>query len=150
TTRCSSARSRAARSRAARPAVAAAAAGRSGPARRRSVLRAAFAVYVAVLDLDRLGLADLDDLDVEMQRLAGHRMVHVDIDDGGADLDHGHRARADAGVDDDLLARQQALLADVLLRHAHDHALAALAIGLFGFQGHFEAVAGGLALHRRL
>ena len=60
---------------------------------RRSVVVAALAVHVSVLELLGGGLAHLDDFDVEAKVLAGHRVVEVDIDHAHADFLHGHRAR---------------------------------------------------------
>ena len=84
----------------------------------RSVLVTTVAVDVAVVDLFLAGFAHVDDLDVEVQVLAGHRVVQVDVDDAHADLLHGHRTRAEVGLQHDLLARGQLGVAEVLLRHA--------------------------------
>ena len=51
----------------------------------RSVVVAAFPVHVAVLEFFRRRLAHVDDVDVEMQVLARHRMVEVDVDHAHAD-----------------------------------------------------------------
>ena len=77
-----------------------------------SVLRAALAVHVAVRRVSSaLGFAHFDDLDVEIQVLAGHRVVEVDVDHAHADLLDGHRARAEVGLQHDLLARLAACCA---------------------------------------
>src|SRR5690606_11626247 len=115
-----------------------------------SMLVAAVAVDVAVLDLDRIGFAHLDDLDVEVQVLAGHRVVEIDVDHAQAHLLHGHRARAEVGVEHHLLARGQLLRAEVLLGHALDQALAALAVGFGGGHVDAEALAGLAPVHRLL
>src|SRR5688572_11312381 len=53
---------------------------------RASVRVPAVAVDVAVLDLFLAGLAHVHDLDVEVQVLAGHRVVEVDVDHAHAHL----------------------------------------------------------------
>ncbi|KAG1605827.1 hypothetical protein G6F46_013439 [Rhizopus delemar] len=78
----------------------------------RSVVVAAVAVDVAVVDLFLAGFAHIDDFHVEMQVLAGHRVVQVNVDHAHADLLHGHRARAEVGLQHDLLARGQLGVAD--------------------------------------
>src|SRR5690606_5893779 len=106
--------------------------------------------HVAVLDLGLLGFAHLDDLDVEVQVLAGHGMVEVDIDHAHADLLHGHRARAEIGVEHHLLARCQLLRAEMLLGHALGQAIATLAVGFGGRHVDAEALAGLAPVHRLL
>src|SRR3546814_3580702 len=115
-----------------------------------SVVVPALAVHVAVLQLLGGGLAHVDDLDVEMQVLAGHRMVEGDVDHAHADLLDGHRARPEVVVKHNLHARRQALFAEVLLRHALDHAFALLAVGLGGRHLDGELLAGLAAFHRLL
>src|SRR5690606_23205087 len=91
-----------------------------------------------------------DLLHVEVQVLAGHRVVEVHVDHAHADLLHGHRARAEVGLQHDLHARGQLRIAEVLLRDALGQAVATLAIGLGGRDVDAEALAGLLVHHRLL
>src|SRR5690349_4912063 len=83
-----------------------------------SVLVAAGAVDMPMFFLLGRCLADIDDLDVETQRLARHRMVEVDIDHADADFLHGHRPRAGFGRQNDLHAGDQLGVLEMLARNA--------------------------------
>ena len=72
------------------------------------MLVATVAVDVAMLQFLGAGLADLDDLDVEVEILAGHRVVEVDIDHGHPHLLDRHRARAEVGIEHYLHSRLEA------------------------------------------
>src|SRR5690606_26021698 len=93
---------------------------------------------------------DVHHLDVEVQVLARHRMVEVHVHHAHAHLLDGHRARAEVGVQHHLHAGGEALVAEVLLRHALGQARAALAVGFGGGHVHGEPVAGLAAFHRLL
>src|SRR5688572_28037605 len=75
----------------------------------RSVLMATVAVHVAVLQLFLAGFAHVDALDIEMQILAGHGVVEIHVDHAHADLLDRYRTRAEVGLQDDLLTRDQLL-----------------------------------------
>src|SRR5690606_20773263 len=115
-----------------------------------SVVVPALAVHVAVLDLLGRCLAHVDDLDVEVQVLAGHRVVEVHVQQAHAHLVDGHRARAEVGVEHHLHPRCELRVAEMLLRHALGHALALLAVGLGRGHVHLEAVARLAPFHRLL
>ena len=68
---------------------------------------------IHTLDVLR-GFAHVDDLHVEVQVLAGHRVVEVDVDHTHADLLDGHGARAEVGLQHDLHARLQALVLSLI------------------------------------
>src|SRR4029453_1314757 len=94
------------------------------------VMMPAGAVDVTVLALLVGGLTHIDDLDREMQRLACHRMIEVDIDDAGADLHDGHRAMAFLRAQYRAHSRLQPLaVLEILLRHALGEVVAAQTVG---------------------
>src|SRR5690625_1226440 len=100
------------------------------PPRPSAVIVSTGSMHVAVGDFFGIGLAHIHDLLIEPQILAGHGMVQIHIHHAHAYFLHGHWARAEAGIEHHLHARRQALLAEMLLRYALAHVLAALAIGI--------------------
>jgi cell wall-associated NlpC family hydrolase len=117
------------------------------PMTEQSVVVPAIAVDVAVLDLFGRSFAHFDDLDVEMQVFAGHRVIQIDIDHAHPHFLDRHRARADIGLQHNLHTRHQALVAEMFLGDALAQAFAALAVGLGGGHVDGEALAGFAAFH---
>src|SRR5690242_15321553 len=122
------------------------------PLIRRSVLCTARRMGVAVLQFFLGGIAYFLDRDVEVQRLAGHRVVEVHVDRAHADLVHGDRALAA------FLQRQHGGHAglevfgvlEILLRHTLDLAFLAFAITVGGGDRRLHVVAGGVFFQRLL
>lgn len=108
--------------------------------RLRSVLRATLTMGVAMLDFFGCCRAHIHDIQREVQALAGHRVVQVDIDHRHANLQHGHGTRTHLGAQHHLHARHQPRFAEMLLGHALGETIAALAIGLLRGHSDFETV----------
>src|SRR5687768_11670979 len=113
------------------------------------VMVPARAVGVAVADLFRGGVAHVDHLHVELQRLPRQRVVGVDADLVALDADDGDDARAGLRLRLELHAGADVLdIAEVLARHRGDELLVAVSVRLVRRNRRGDVLAGGFALQR--
>ena len=93
----------------------------------------------------------VDDLDRKVQRLASHRMIEVDVDDAGTDLDHRYRPMAFLRAQHRAHSRLQPVaILEVFLRHALREVVAAQSVGLLRCNNDIETVAGSMTFDRLL
>ena len=112
------------------------------------VLHAAIAVNMAVLEFFRGRFANRHDFGFEIQRLACHRMIQINIDNADTDFQYRHRTRAHAGRQYHLHAGSNLRIFEMLARHTLVQAILALAVCLIGRYRNREFFAGLTADHR--
>ena len=97
-------------------------------------------MHMTVREFFGVGLADLEDLDIEGQVAARKRMVEIDIDHFRADLDDGDSLPT--ATHKGLAANAQlAGAAQLLLRHPLNHAFDVRSVGKLWRYGDLEAIA---------
>lgn len=106
------------------------------------------AVHMTVRQFFFAGLAYVDDVDVEGQILARHRMIQIHVHHAHADLFDGHCTRPEIGLQHHLHARHQFLIAKMLFGDALAKPFTALTIGLGSGHVRLERFAGFTACHR--